>query len=280
MHAYGHGRHEHGQNFLTDSQVIDSLVRVIAQTSGPIIEIGPGSGSLTIPMSLLGRPITAVEIDPHMVKNLKRNEKMREVEIVCEDFLRFRLPQKPHTVVGNIPFHLTTSILRKLFRAPGWTTSVLLMQWEVARRRAGIGSMTMMTAQWGPWFSFSLGERVPRSSFEPQPNVDGGVLIATRIEQPQISVKEQKAFQAMIHSVFTGRGHGLGEILVRNGLFTSKKKAQQWLLSRGISPKALPPQLSQRDWIDLHQHSGAEYSQKPRRGKERRTSTRRNARRN
>ena len=45
MSAYGHGRHEHGQNFLTDHKFINSIIDLVKQTSGPIIEIGPGSGA-------------------------------------------------------------------------------------------------------------------------------------------------------------------------------------------------------------------------------------------
>ena len=54
MSAYGHGRHEHGQNFLTDHKFINSIIDLVKQTSGPIIEIGPGSGALTHPMAHLG----------------------------------------------------------------------------------------------------------------------------------------------------------------------------------------------------------------------------------
>src|SRR5699024_11383810 len=78
-------------------------------------------------------------------------------------------------LVGNLPFHLTTAILRRIFRAPGWKHAILLVQWEVARRRAGVGGATMMTAQWWPWFDFELGRRVPARAFTPRPNVDGGV---------------------------------------------------------------------------------------------------------
>ena len=176
MSAYGHGRHEHGQNFLTDHKFINSIIDLVKQTSGPIIEIGPGSGALTHPMAHLGRAITAVEVDAKLAAKLTQETSSAAVEVVHDDFLNFRLPATPCVIVGNIPFHLTTAILRKLLHAPAWTDAVLLMQWEVARRRAGVGASTMMTAQWSPWFTFHLGSRVPRSAFRPQPNVDGGDL--------------------------------------------------------------------------------------------------------
>ena len=70
MSAYGHGRHEHGQNFLTNHKIINSIIDLVKQTSGPIIEIGPGSGALTHPMAHLGRAITAVEVDAKLAAKI------------------------------------------------------------------------------------------------------------------------------------------------------------------------------------------------------------------
>lgn len=256
MSAYGHGRHEHGQNFLTDHKFINSIIDLVKQTSGPIIEIGPGSGALTHPMAHLGRAITAVEVDAKLAAKLTQETSSATVEVVHDDFLNFRLPATPCVIVGNIPFHLTTAILRKLLHAPAWTDAVLLMQWEVARRRAGVGASTMMTAQWSPWFTFHLGSRVPRSAFRPQPNVDGGILVIRRVDDPKIPIKQRKAFQAMVHTVFTARGRGIGEILRRAGMFSSRSETQSWLRSRGIDPATLPPRLCTSDWIDLFQVTG------------------------
>lgn len=257
MSAYGHGRHEHGQNFLTNHKFINSIIDLVKQTSGPIIEIGPGSGALTHPMAHLGRAITAVEVDAKLAAKLTQETSSATVEVVHDDFLNFRLPATPCVIVGNIPFHLTTAILRKLLHAPAWTDAVLLMQWEVARRRAGVGASTMMTAQWSPWFTFHLGSRVPRTAFRPQPNVDGGILVIRRVDDPKIPIKQRKAFQAMVHTVFTARGRGIGEILRRAGLFSSRSETQSWLRSRGIDPATLPPRLCTSDWIDLFQVTGS-----------------------
>ena len=163
---------------------------------------------------------------------------------------------------GLMDFHRMKGIerltgLRKLLHAPAWTDAVLLMQWEVARRRAGVGASTMMTAQWSPWFTFHLGSRVPRTAFRPQPNVDGGILVIRRVGDPKIPIEQRKAFQAMVHTVFTARGRGIGEILRRAGLFSSRSETQSWLRSRGIDPATLPPRLHTNDWIDLFQVTGS-----------------------
>lgn len=255
MSAYSHGRHEHGQNFLTDSRVIASLMDRVASTTGPLIEIGPGDGALTRPLARTGRPLTAVEIDPRLADALRRTLGPA-VTIVNDDFLRFRLPGHPHVIVGNIPFHITTAILRRLLHAPAWTDAVLLMQWEVARRRAGVGASTMMTAQWAPWFSFELGERVPRAAFTPRPGVDGGVLHIRRRPTPLVPTKKRKAFQALVHTVYTGRGRGIVEIITRGRILPSRQAAQAWAERSGVRPAALPSDLTVAQMISLFEASG------------------------
>lgn len=261
MSAYSHGRHEHGQNFLTNSLVIGSIVDRVTSTSGPIVEIGPGDGALTRRLAHTGRVVTAVDIDRRLTEKLRR-ELGDVVSVVNEDFLRFRLPATPHVVVGNIPFHITTAILRKLMHSPGWTDAVLLMQWEVARRRAGVGSSTMMTAQWAPWFTFELGERVPRTAFTPRPNVDGGVLHIRRRDQALLRIEDRKSFQSMVHAIYSGRGRGIVEIATRQGLFPSRRKARQWAEDLRLKETALPSQLDVAHMVNLFACSGSTPPQK------------------
>jgi 23S rRNA (adenine-N6)-dimethyltransferase len=58
------GRHELGQNFLVDPATITTICAAVRATTGPIVELGPGDGALTVPLSRSGRVITAVELDP------------------------------------------------------------------------------------------------------------------------------------------------------------------------------------------------------------------------
>ena len=81
MSAYGHGRHEHGQNFLTNHKIINSIIDLVKQTSGPIIEIGPGSGALTHPMAHVGRAITAVEVDAKLAAKITQETSSAAVEV-------------------------------------------------------------------------------------------------------------------------------------------------------------------------------------------------------
>lgn len=255
MPTYRHGRHEHGQNFLTDPSIIRAITQLVATTSGPIIEIGPGEGALTVPLARLGRPLTAVEIDARLAHRL-RQRVPTETEVVTTDFLTYRLPHHPHVLVGNLPFHQTTAMLRRVLHGPAWTDAVLLLQWEVARRRAGVGSSTMMTAQWLPWFEFHLHGRVPARAFTPRPGVDGGILTIRRREQPALPVGQRRRFHALVHRVYTGPGRGLAQILARSTTLGSTRAAARWLAARGVNAHALPGALELEAWVDLYSATG------------------------
>lgn len=251
MHPYADGRHEHGQNFLTDQRTIRRITDLVAQTSGPILEIGPGRGALTIPLQRTGRPLTAVEIHPPLVQSMRH--KMRAGnEIVQADFLQYRLPQQPSVVVGNLPFHLTTAILRKLFYDRWWSQAILLAQWEAARRRAGVGGASMMTAQWAPYYEFALEGRIPAGAYTPTPSVDAGLFTVTRRSEPLVPWSQRKAFARFVHSVFTGPGRGMAQIL-RYALGSSKAEAGRLCTAASIRADALPKQLSAQQWSALWQ---------------------------
>ncbi|GAA1571566.1 hypothetical protein GCM10009804_29930 [Kribbella hippodromi] len=163
------------------------------------------------------------------------------------------MPRTEHVVVGNVPFHLTTAILRKLLHAPSWSRSVLLVQWEVARRRAGVGGATMMTAQWWPWFEFTLGGRVPRRALRPAPNVDGGLLVLTRRPEPLVAPTDRERYRQFVHDVFTRKGHGVAGILAN--LIGGMDLARSLVARAGVRPDALPKDLTVEQWVALFDHA-------------------------
>jgi 23S rRNA (adenine-N6)-dimethyltransferase len=250
MPTYRAGRHELGQNFLTNRTKINTIVDRVAATDGPIIEIGSGNGALTIPLQSLGRPITAIEIDPQQARALQAHVDSTTT-IVHGDFLNFRLPATPHTIVGNLPFHLTTAILRRILHAEAWTAAILLVQWEVARRRAAVGGATMMTAQWWPWYDFDLVTRVPASAFTPSPTVDAGLMTISRRRSPPVDPTERARYAAFVHSVFTGRGHGLHQILPKVVSAPLKSPVQRWLAKQRFRHTPLPRDLTAEQWSEI-----------------------------
>ncbi|MFI6398967.1 23S ribosomal RNA methyltransferase Erm [Rhodococcus coprophilus] len=250
MPTYRAGRHELGQNFLTDRNVVDTIVGLVSRTDGPIIEIGAGAGALTLPLQKLRRPITAVEIDPRLAQKL-RDRVGPSTTIVHGDFLRYRLPRTPHTVVGNLPFHHTTAMLRCILNSGNWTTSVLLVQWEVARRRAAVGGATMMTAQWWPWYDFGLVSRIPASAFTPQPGVDAGLMTVTRRPVPLVDPVLRPRYSAFVHAVFVSKGHGLHQILARTVGAPVRSSAEKWLAAQTLRGTPLPRDLTADQWSEL-----------------------------
>jgi len=255
---YG-GRHELGQNFLADPSVIAAVCAAAARTSSPLVELAAGDGALTVPLGRTGRPVTAVELDPRRAHRLARRVdgtlggSLGNVTVVQDDLLRYRLPDRPHTVVGNLPFHLTTAALHRLFRQPHWELAVLLVQWEVARRRAGIGGASQMTAAWWPWFEFDVPRKVPAHAFRPRPSVDGGILVVTRRAVPLVA--DRAGYQEFVRAVFTGRGRGLGGILPRTGQL-SARAARSWLAGHRLPPQALPRDLTAGQWASLWEACG------------------------
>jgi len=253
------GRHELGQNFLADPSLIAAVQRLVGDhTEGPIVELGAGDGALTGPLSRLGRPVTALEIDPRRVRRLQARYG-RAVDVVRADVLRHRFPATPHTIVGNVPFHLTTAIIRKLLTERGWSSAVLIVQWEVARRRAGVGGASMLTASWWPWYEFGLERRIPASAFRPVPSVDAGLMTMWRRDVPLVGHgpghSERAAYQAFVKQVFQAPGRGLEEMIGRTGRLR-RAELREWVRRNRIPARALPKDLTAEDWARLWQLVG------------------------
>ncbi|WP_309067527.1 23S ribosomal RNA methyltransferase Erm [Microbacterium sp.] len=240
------GRHELGQNFLHHRPTIDRITTLVASTDGAILEIGAGDGALTRSLASLRRPLTAIEIDEHRVQRLRRA--LPTVRVHHADALRHALDAA--VIVGNVPFHLTTPILKRLLASARWRHAVLLTQWEVARKRAGVGGGTMMTAQAAPWFSFELHGRVPASCFTPRPAVDGGVLCIARRGSPLLPVAQRRAYERFVAAVFTGPGGSLGRI-VQRARRTDAATVHLALQRAEIGPGALPRDLRPEQWAAL-----------------------------
>ena len=148
-------------------------------------------------------------------------------------------------------------MLRRILHAPGWTDAVLLTQWEVARRRAGVGRSTMMTTQWAPWFAFTLHGRVPARAFTPRPGVDGGIITIHRRELPALPISQRRRFQQFVHRVYTGPGHGAAQILARATTVGSVKSARRLLASHSLGPDVLPGDIPLEAWVGLFQDASS-----------------------
>lgn len=178
-----------GQNFLRPERAERFVAEAGLRPGALVVEIGPGAGAVTRALLRRGVEVVAVEVDPAWARRLggcmpaPARSRLRVVE---GDFRRFRLPARPFRVVGSLPFGETTAILRHLLDDPGLplVRADLIVQWEVARKRAAQPPETLRGAAWAPWWAFRLGPRIPAAAFRPVPRVDAGVLVVTRREPP------------------------------------------------------------------------------------------------
>ncbi|RKT84517.1 23S rRNA (adenine-N6)-dimethyltransferase [Saccharopolyspora antimicrobica] len=231
--ARDRARRELGQNFLVDRGVVRRLVDLLEPAPLPVVELGAGSGAITRELLHSGRQVTAVELDPRWAQHLR--DAFPDLSVIRCDMLDFRFPTAEHAVIGNLPFGITTSVTRRLLTEKNWSEAVLLVQWDVARKRAEGG--TQLNAQWAPWYEFHSCGRVPARSFRPRPAVDGGILKVRRRTRPLVPLGEQRRYQRFVEAVFTGRGRGLTEI-VRN--ITGHRLRNLPALPRDLPPEAWP----------------------------------------
>lgn len=243
------GRHELGQNFLTDPRIIRTVVELAATTDGPLVEWAAGNGALTHPLAALGRPLEAVEIDCRRIAQLRR--RLPPPVCVTEgDILRHAPPPgSGSTIICNVPFHITTAVLRRLLTLPGWNAAVLITQWEVARKRAAVGGATQLTAQWWPWFTFELCQRIPAAAFLPRPSVDAGLLVVRRRADPLVG--DRHDYQTWVKTIFTGAGQGLPQILARAGGVPAPA-ARAWCRREALTSRTLPKDLTAEQWADAY----------------------------
>lgn len=240
------GRHENGQNFLADQRVVRDIVAAVRRPAQRrIIELGAGDGALTTPLAALGVPLTAVELDPRLVRRL-RDRLGDRVRVEGADMLHIPLPHGCD-VVSNVPYHLTTPLLRRLLASPSWHTATLLVQWEVARKRAAVGGTTLLTAQWWPWYEFRLLRRVGARSFRPVPSVDSGLLRITRRAEPLLAWRDRGSYRRLVSEVFTSPGSDVRAMARR----AAGSPARPWTRAHGIAPGTLPKHVGAEAWADL-----------------------------
>jgi hypothetical protein len=107
------GPHELGQNWLVDRRFPAEMAEILRHAPPyPVLELGAGNGSLTEALVANGAAITALELDPRRVDRLRRKFAGR-AEIVEADMLTFDFGPAPHHVIANVPFSLTTPLLRR-----------------------------------------------------------------------------------------------------------------------------------------------------------------------
>jgi len=152
-----------------------------------VLEIGPGTGAFTAALARRRVQVVAVELDPVLAARLRARAELREhVRVVHGDAVSVALPDRPFRAVGSLPFGRTTDALRRLLDDPRGrlVRADLVVQWEVARKRTAVPPTSLLSAQWAPWWEFTLACRIPAAAFAPVPRVDAGFVSVVRRARP------------------------------------------------------------------------------------------------
>ncbi|MGB0893720.1 MAG: 16S rRNA (adenine(1518)-N(6)/adenine(1519)-N(6))-dimethyltransferase RsmA [Parashewanella sp.] len=184
----GHtARKRFGQNFLTDTNIIDSIVGSIAPDNDHVmVEIGPGLGALTEPVAEDVNKLIVVELDRDLVERLQQHPFLKDkLEIHQGDALQFDFSQlkqgdKKLKVFGNLPYNISTPLMFHLFEFSSLIATMhFMLQKEVVLRLSAspgtkaYGKLTVMAQYYCQVIPVL---EVPPASFAPPPKVDSAVV--------------------------------------------------------------------------------------------------------
>jgi 23S rRNA (adenine-N6)-dimethyltransferase len=241
------------QNFLVDRRAIDTLVDGSGVADGDlVIDIGAGNGLISQALARRGATVVAIERDPALADRLRAKfATWPAVTVVEADVLTTPLPGEPFRVVANIPFGITTKILRRLLEDGGRLIRAdVIVQAEVARKRGTGGRGTLLNACWEPWFEFATGARIPATAFRPRPRVDAAVLIVARRDPPLLDAASRRDYTAFVTAAFEG-----ARPTVASALTLPRSRFATLATELGFGVAALPSQLDVHQWVALFRAS-------------------------
>ena len=252
-----------GQNFLIDPNIQQKIVDAVAPGSDTdVLEIGPGTGALTHRLAGRARRLTAIELDDDLARALEVEfHSHGDVRILHGDALDLdvrTITDAPErlTIVGNIPYNITTPLIFHLLereRRPG--TVVLMVQREVADRilaRPGEKAYGALSVGVRAVADADRLFHVGRGAFRPTPNVDSTVLRITPHRPPRLSAGEEDDLRALTRATFGWRRKQLQKILRSAPLYGLDVAAVDGLATRtGIDFRSRPEDLAPDDFIAL-----------------------------
>lgn len=185
-----------GQHWLKNRTILNEiadLARADMTDETICLEIGPGLGTLTASLLKRFAKVIAIEYDPRLAANLPKSFPNTSLEVVPGDILVTDIAAlasgQPYVVAGNIPYYITSPILRHLLAAsPAAERIVLLIQKEVAERvAAAAGHHSLLSVMVQNRARVELGPLVPAAEFTPPPKVDSQVIILEPLSEPAVS---------------------------------------------------------------------------------------------
>lgn len=259
LRQYGlHPDRKLGQNFLIDNH---GLRKVIAAAdidpAEDVLEIGSGLGNLTRLLAGAARQVAAVEIDTRLIPPLEAVlQDLDNVHLVQGDILSLDLASlmgsQPYLVVANIPYYITSAVIRYLLESrPHPKRLILTVQREVAERIcAAPGELSLLALSVQVYGHPEIKSRIPAGAFYPVPRVDSAVIRVDIYPEPQIPEARLDLFFRLAKAGFSQKRKTLRNSLA-GGMAWQKDWAADLLLLTGIDPMRRAETLSLEEWGEL-----------------------------
>jgi 16S rRNA (adenine1518-N6/adenine1519-N6)-dimethyltransferase len=244
-----------GQHFLIDDTILAAIVEAAnIQKDDEVLEIGAGIGILTHELLRKTKHVTTIEIDTKLIPLLhayiKACGENKVPTVIPGNALNVTFPEKPYKIVANIPYHITSPLLRHAFLESTQTPTslTLLIQREVAEKicdTTDAGILTIVVALFG---KPRIVVNVPPKAFLPPPKVDSAVLHIDCFSEPLTD-------PATMERVFMLTKHGFSQKrkMLRNTL-GSLPSGMEMMEALHIEPTRRPQTLSIHEWIQLAQY--------------------------
>ncbi|EKD95652.1 MAG: hypothetical protein ACD_24C00407G0003 [uncultured bacterium] len=200
---------ELGQNFLIDSETITRMVDYLEPADGDlIVEVGPGLGALTEELSnrvLDNSEVYAIEIDKRFVSKLENmfleSLNLNIIEGNILDWLPNFKPNKPYKLLGSLPYYIASPIIHTIIKAPKQAeTVVILIQKEVGEKVAArVPDATYFSSFVQTFYDVEYLESVPKTHFDPIPEVDGAIIRMKKLPEQNISRELIEKYEGFLH---------------------------------------------------------------------------------
>lgn len=247
-----------GQNFLVEPAGLRKVLTAAElQGDEQVLEIGAGLGSLTVLLAQTARDVVAIEIDQKLFPALQEAlAPYANVKTIHGDILNLDLDGLLHdqdfVVVANIPYYITSAIIRKLLEANKRPSRMILtIQKEVAERIiARDGKMSLLALSVQVYGKPELVATIPAGAFYPAPDVDSAVLKLTLYEKPLIQEQNLDLFFKLAQAGFSQKRKTLRNSLA-SGLSISSQQAEKILADAQLESNRRAETLNLEEWNRL-----------------------------
>lgn len=248
-----------GQNFLIKRSIVDEIVKAADLQEGePVLEIGPGIGTLTQGLAQSGANVTAIELDTRLLEVLDTTlAQYSNVTIVHGDVLKLDVPSimnnEPFKVVANLPYYITTPIIMSLLesRLP-IERLVVMVQKEVALRmvaKPGTKDYGALSVAVQYYTKPDIVLDVPPKSFLPAPAVTSSVIRCVLRDKPPVDVVDEKLFFRVVKAGFAQRRKTFANTMKTTGL--SKDRIEELLVKANIDGQRRGETFTLQEFADV-----------------------------